>query len=92
MILIMSALRSLFTDARERTIEPGVVLFRRDEAVRSMFLVRVGAVALERPLADGTALTVHRASAGMVIAEASLFAEKYHCDAVAKEQTIFAHL
>jgi CRP-like cAMP-binding protein len=88
MILIMSALQSLFGDARERTIEPGGVLFRRDDAVRSMFLVRVGAIALERPLADGTALTLHRASEGTIVAEASLFAEKYHCDAIAKEQTV----
>ena len=90
MIPIMSALHSLFDDARERTIEPGGVLFRRADAVRLMFLVRVGTVALERPLADGTALTLHRASEGAIVAEASLFAEKYHCDAIAKDQTVVA--
>lgn len=77
---------------QQRIIEQVGVLFRRDEGTLSMFLVRVGAVALERPLEDGTALTLHRATAGMVIAEASLFADMHHCDAVAKEQTIFAHL
>ncbi len=88
----MSALQSIFGDARERTIEPGGVLFRRDESIRSIFLVRVGTVALERPLADGTALTLHRASEGTIIAEASLFADKYHCDAIAKEHTVVACL
>ena len=92
MIPIMSPLNSLFHAAQNRTIPPGGVLFRRDDAVRSMFLVQVGAVALERPLADGTALTLHKAKEGELIAEASLFADTYHCDAIAKKRTIVAYV
>lgn len=49
-----------------------------------MYLVCKGAVALERPMKDGAALTLHVAKAGDALAEASLFAETYHCDAVAR--------
>lgn len=57
-----------------------------------MFFNRTGAIMLERPLADGTALTLHTAEEGMLIAEASLFADAYHCDAVATVPTVVARL
>lgn len=84
MISIMSGWQHLFDDAPLRTLEQGTVLFRREDRVRSMYLVGSGAVALERPMKDGTALTLHTATAGTALAEASLFAETYHCDAVAR--------
>jgi CRP-like cAMP-binding protein len=49
-----------------------------------MYLVRSGMIALERPLADGTALTLNVATNGMALAEASFFATTYHCDAIAR--------
>lgn len=66
------------------TLEKGDVLFRREDQVKSMYLIRSGEVALERSLKDGTALTLHVAADGSAIAEASLFATAYHCDAVAR--------
>lgn len=74
----------IFENAPEREFARGSVLFRRDEPVQSMFLVRSGEVALERPLTDGGLLTLHIAAEGTALAEASLFAETYHCDAVAR--------
>jgi len=38
----------------------------------------------ERPLADGFVLTLHVARPGESFAEASLFADRYHCDAIAE--------
>ena len=35
-------------------------------------------------MADGTALTLHVATTGTALAEASLFADTYHCDAIAR--------
>jgi CRP-like cAMP-binding protein len=84
MISIMSTWPDLFERAPERDLEAGESLFRREEPVRSMFLVRGGAVALERPMADGTALTLHIAGEDTLLTEASLFAQAYHCDAVAR--------
>jgi CRP-like cAMP-binding protein len=84
MISIMSDWQQIFDDAPMKTIAQGAVLFRREDRVRSMFLVRSGMVALERPLTDGNALTLCVATAGMALAEASLFATTYHCDAIAR--------
>lgn len=84
MIFIMSNWQHIFDEAPLRTLQQGKVLFRRDDRIKSMYLVRSGEVALERPLEDGTALTLHVATPGNSLAEASLFAETYHCDAVAR--------
>ena len=84
MITIMSDWHQIFTNAPLRTITQGKALFRREDAIQSMFLVRSGSIALERPMADGTALTLHVATNGTALAEASLFAETYHCDAIAR--------
>lgn len=85
MIAIMSTWRSIFDSAPTRDLAVGEVLFRREEPVRFVHVVRTGTVALERPLADGTALTLHVAQEGSILAEASLFADAYHCDAVARD-------
>ena len=92
MIPIMSAWQTLFDAAPTRELAAGESLFRREDAVRSMFLVRTGTVALERPMADGTALTLHIAGEDTLLAEASLFAQAYHCDAVAREAAEVASL
>lgn len=84
MISIMSDWRKIFDRAPVRSFAQGAVLFRRENHIRSMYLVLSGAVALERPLEDGTALTLHVATAGNALAGASLFAQTYHCDAVAR--------
>ncbi|MEJ6389790.1 Crp/Fnr family transcriptional regulator [Gymnodinialimonas sp. 2307UL20-7] len=80
----MSNWQHIFDEAPLRTLEQGAVLFRQEDRVKFMYLVRKGAVALERPMQDGTALTLHIATAGNALAEASLFAETYHCDAVVR--------
>lgn len=90
MISIMSAWIDIFEDAPVRGLAKGDLLFRRDDPVRSMFLVKKGVVALERPLSDGELLTLHVAGSGAALAEASLFAETYHCDAVARSDASVA--
>jgi CRP-like cAMP-binding protein len=86
----MSSWLELFDDAPIRRLEDGATLFRREDPVRWMHLVRSGRVALERPMKDGTALTLHTVSGGMLLAEASLFADAYHCDAVVRESAVIA--
>lgn len=88
----MSEWTQLFEDAPQRKFAKGDVIFRRDDPVRSMFLVRKGSVALERPLADGGLLTLNTAGPGTALAEASLFSESYHCDAVAQSDAKVAVL
>lgn len=83
MISIMSEWQHIFDGAPLRSVEQKAVLFRREDRVQFMYFVRSGAIALERPMKDGTALTLLVAETGTALAEASLFAEIYHCDAVA---------
>lgn len=71
-----------FDGAPTRSLEDGGTLFRRDDPVKCAFLVREGRISLRRALQDGGLLTLHTATTGELVAEASLFADQYHCDAV----------
>ena len=71
-------------DARERSLADGEVLFRAGDPVHFLYRVESGAVRLIRPLTHGSELTLQRVRAGSLLAEASLFAAAYHCDAVAE--------
>ncbi|WP_170470164.1 Crp/Fnr family transcriptional regulator [Ruegeria arenilitoris] len=76
-----------FDNAPKRTLVEGETLFRRDDRVEWAFLVRKGRIFLRRALQDGGLLTLHTANAGDLVAEASLFAERYHCDAITDMST-----
>ena len=90
MILIMSASVEMIWDdsARETYLAAGEVLFRAGDRVQRLFLVRAGVIRLVRPLPHGSSLTIQKASAGQVLAEASLFASVYHCDGVTATQAV----
>ncbi len=95
MILIMSdmlfsALLALAGGVRR--LEPDAVLFRPGDRVRSLFLVTDGTVRLTRSLPHGFQLTIQRAGPGSVLAEASLFADCYHCEAAAVDAARLAVL
>ena len=66
----------------ERRFAAGSTLFRRDDPVRALHLVRDGMVHLVRHREDGGTLMLQRAGRASVLAEASLYAKRYHCDAV----------
>ena len=73
---------------REQKLAAGDILFRSGEQVASLFLVTAGALRLTRALPHGFQLTVQRAAPGTILAEASLFADRYHCDATADEVSV----
>ena len=84
MIAIMSARFTLASfEPRRRRLRAGDVLFRQGGAVGQLFEVVSGAVRLERHLPSGRPVILGRARSGDWVAEASLFAETYGCDAVA---------
>jgi CRP-like cAMP-binding protein len=89
MIAIMSGvIEALWNgQAGERTLAAGEVLFRAGDPVRWLYWIEAGAMRLVRPLPHGADLVIHRAKAGTILAEASLFAATYHCDAVASCST-----
>lgn len=83
MILIMSAIwPTIFSDAKVRSLQSGDHLFRRGAKVSHAYLIREGELGLVRFLADGGALTLSHARAGSLVAEASLFSDRYHCDGI----------
>ena len=90
MIAIMSEkiIRCLQAKAVARkSFEKGEQLFHRDDPVHTLFLITGGRVNLVRYQADGNQAVLQRSTAGTVLAEASLFSERYHCDAVAAVAT-----
>jgi len=69
--------------ARQRQFDSGQPLFHRGDPVKDVHIVLAGSVHLVRHQADGSVLILQRAGPGSVLAEASLYSEVYHCDAVA---------
>jgi CRP-like cAMP-binding protein len=91
MIPIMSAaiFNCLFESATvERRYGAGASLFRAGDPVSWMFLIVSGEARLVRSLQQGNVLSLQRAGPGAVVAEASLFAERYHCDGTAALDTV----
>ncbi len=72
-----------FLPSRAHAFGAGNYLFRQGDAVHALHRIVDGEVHLVRLQANGGQLVLQRARAGSVLAEASLFSEHYHCDAVA---------
>ena len=89
MIDIMSDLTDALSPmfSREVALAAGDILFRRDDEVRSMHIVQAGCVHLIRFGEDGTSAVMQRAASGDLLAESSVFASAYHCDAVAVSES-----
>lgn len=66
-----------------RRLAAGEMLFHTGEAVTSVYVIVSGQVRLMRVSQAGAEVTVDRAGPTRWLAEASLFAERYHCDALA---------
>ncbi|BCB17176.1 Crp/Fnr family transcriptional regulator [Bosea sp. ANAM02] len=76
---------SLFQALRPtiRKLAAGETLFATGDATRGFFAVRNGQIRLARCSASGRETVLFVAGTGERFAEASLFAETYHCDAQA---------
>ena len=87
MIDIMLDWRDHFKEGRMLELAKGDTVFRSENNVTSIFLVVSGSVSLERVLPNGDKLVLNIAHSGNLLAEASLFAENYHCDGIVLEDT-----
>ncbi|WP_261336659.1 Crp/Fnr family transcriptional regulator [Rhizobium leguminosarum] len=65
------------------TFAVGQHIFNQGDAITWLHLMQAGTVHLVRHQADGNVAILQRASPGTVIAEASVFSSRYHCDALA---------
>ena len=68
--------------SRVTKMQLGDVLFRQEQETSGLYRVISGCVTLRRTSLDGDTLTLHRAVRGGYFAEASIFSDRYHCDAV----------
>ena len=66
---------------RQLAFEPGEIVFHQGDAVRQVYFVTAGTIHLIRHQASGAPLILQRAGPGAILAEASLYSAKYHCDA-----------
>lgn len=74
-------------DVTHRLYGPGQTVFHQGGSPGSLYYVLTGDVTLVRHTKAGQAVVLHRAGAGEVIAEASLFSQHYHCDCVTQSQS-----
>ncbi len=70
---------------KERQLAAGGFLFHQGDCVEALFAVQAGEIRLVRHQTDGSSLTLQRAHAGSILAEASLYSEYYHCHAIAPQ-------
>jgi CRP-like cAMP-binding protein len=82
--IIPSGVRSL---AREVAIARGQWVFKKGEAVHSVFFVVDGEVRLSRFSKGGDEIALHRAGSGEFFAEAALGGSRYHCNAIASRNS-----
>jgi len=75
--------QSLFSDTVAKTLATGEALFRTGDRVSRVYLVRHGVIALRRTTLQGVELQLQAARPGDIPAEASIYSDQYHCDAVA---------
>lgn len=91
MIVIMQmSISLLFQDARDTRLAPGETLFAEGADVADIFMVRSGRVHLQRHTTHGARMVLQNAGPGAVVAEASAYSSRYHCDAVAAEESAVA--
>ena len=61
------------------------IIFRMGSRSKAIYFLVKGEVHLQRYTKTGNLITIHRAFKGEYFAEASLFSDFYHCDAIAKK-------
>ena len=74
---------SLEAGSAVRVLAPGELLFRQGDPAVAIYKVESGRLRLIRRTVDDHLVILHTARRGEFFAEASLFADAYHCDAVA---------
>jgi CRP/FNR family transcriptional regulator, dissimilatory nitrate respiration regulator len=77
---------------KTRTLQAGEFLFRQGDAAMFVFAIERGQLRLERRTFDGRLVPLHLARAGETFAEAALFADQYHCDAVTLTEAVLKAL
>jgi|SRR5215471_3658246 len=78
---------SLEAESIGRVLASGELLFRQGDRAAAIYKVESGRLRLIRRTVDDHLVILHTARCGEFFAEASLFADAYHCDAVSAVQS-----
>jgi CRP-like cAMP-binding protein len=73
------------TKLERRSLARSELLFRQGDKVQAIYFIEEGRLRLDRRTFDGRSLVFGTSSAGEFFVEAALFADIFHCDAVATE-------
>jgi len=77
---------------RRRKLTQGAWLFHQGDSVRMVYFVIAGCVELVRHTHEGKPAILQRAGSGTMLAEASVFSDLYHCDAIATQTSQIAEM
>ncbi|MGC1496417.1 MAG: Crp/Fnr family transcriptional regulator [Sulfitobacter sp.] len=93
-IMILPAPFSKLNDRAltKQRLNTNELLFCQGDLTHAIFFILSGTVHLVRHTEEGHRVVLHKALAGTTFAEASLFSDVYHCDAVASEKTVVLRL
>jgi CRP-like cAMP-binding protein len=72
---------------RTRILEKGEYVFHQFDPVDAIYFLQSGRVQMKRNLENGQSVAIHTLVTGESFAEAALFANHYHCDAVSTEKS-----
>ena len=84
-------LESVLDITNSRRVRKGETLFREGDRVTGFFLVRVGAISVQRTSPGGKVKVIHVFRGGETFAEGALMSQRYPADAVALESTDLLH-
>jgi CRP-like cAMP-binding protein len=76
--------KSLRARLRSRNLAAGAPLFRQGDPAAAVYVIERDRIALIRHTSEGRRVTLFTAGSGESFAEAALFSDTYHCDAVAE--------
>ena len=81
----INTLDKLFSDSghiKTRKLMSNEYVFYQGDIAQNIFAIKKGQIRLERPTIEGRSVTMHVANVGESFAEAALFSEVYHCNAI----------
>lgn len=79
--------RTILQSEKSRDLVASEVLFRQGDAVSAIYRVEEGRIRMVRHTVDDHVAVLHTVGKGEMLAEAALFSQTYHCDAVAAVPT-----
>jgi len=83
----MHTILNSLSPLKELSLTKGDTLFRIGDAVKYFYIIKSGRIRMSRLTLNGKETVMYEARGNDSFAEASLFSEHYHCNAIALEQS-----